>query len=218
MLLKHRPDLDGFPTTLGPQTTGDGVRLARDAGARLVDMDRVQLHPTGFVDPGNPEEHTKTLAAELLRGVGGLLLDRRGRRFTNELDTRRVQTCSTPWLGCRRQRLVFGLSGLFGLPTLTGLAGLPSQPKQPVHHLASSYCPGVIWWLGATATASALAHTVEVCIHVGSSNFGSGPDRPCDPSALLRRRGFGWLLGQPYSVVCVFLEPSLGDLRVAHLR
>jgi len=30
------------------------------------------------------------LAAELLRGVGGLLLDRRGRRFTNELDTRQA--------------------------------------------------------------------------------------------------------------------------------
>lgn len=47
MLLKHRPDLADFPTTLGPQTTGDGVKLARDLGAGLVDMDRVQLHPTG---------------------------------------------------------------------------------------------------------------------------------------------------------------------------
>jgi len=53
-------------------------------------MDRVQLHPTGFVDPKKPQEHTKTLAAELLRGVGGLILDRHGRRFTDELGTRQA--------------------------------------------------------------------------------------------------------------------------------
>jgi len=90
LLLKHRPDLVDFPTTLGPQTTGDGVKLARDIGASLVDMDRVQLHPTGFVDMKKPTENTKTLCAELLRGVGGLLLDRNGRRFTNELGTRQA--------------------------------------------------------------------------------------------------------------------------------
>ncbi|CAJ1350162.1 unnamed protein product [Effrenium voratum] len=90
LLLKYRPDLADFPTTLGPQTTGDGVKLARDLGAALVDMDRVQLHPTGFVDVKKPLENTKTLAAELLRGVGGLLLDRHGRRFTDELGTRQA--------------------------------------------------------------------------------------------------------------------------------
>eukprot|EP00913_Durusdinium_trenchii_P026246 g24625.t1 len=95
LLLKYRPDLADFPTTLGSQTTGDGVKLARDLGARLVDMDRVQLHPTGilttcFVDMKKPTENTKTLCAELLRGVGGLLLDRHGNRFTNELGTRQA--------------------------------------------------------------------------------------------------------------------------------
>lgn len=90
LLLKHRPDLEGFPTTLGSHTTGDGLKIARDIGAQLIDMDRVQLHPTGFVDPAKPSEHTKTLAAELLRGVGGLLLNRIGSRFTNELGTRQA--------------------------------------------------------------------------------------------------------------------------------
>jgi len=90
LLLKNRPDLADFPTTLGQQTTGDGVKIARDLGARLVDMDRVQLHPTGFVDPKKPLEHMKTLAAELLRGVGGLMLDKNGRRFTDELGTRQA--------------------------------------------------------------------------------------------------------------------------------
>jgi len=90
LLLKSRPDLADFPTTLGPQTTGDGLKIARGVGARLVDMDRVQIHPTGFVNPASPADHTKTLAAELLRGVGGLLLDRSGRRFTDELGTRQA--------------------------------------------------------------------------------------------------------------------------------
>jgi len=90
LLLANRPDLADFPTTLGPQTTGDGVKIARDIGAKLVDLDRVQLHPTGFVDPKKPQENTKTLAAELLRGVGGLLLDNKGRRFTDELGTRQA--------------------------------------------------------------------------------------------------------------------------------
>jgi len=90
LLLKNRPDLVDYPTTLGPQTTGDGIKIARDFGARLVDMDRVQLPPTGFVDVNKPQEKTKTLAAELLRGVGGLLLDRDGARFTDELGTRQA--------------------------------------------------------------------------------------------------------------------------------
>jgi len=89
-LIEYRPDLKDFPTTLGSQTTGDGIKIAQKIGAKLVDMDRVQLHPTGFVDPANPKEHTKTLAAELLRGVGGLLLDRTGMRFTDELGTRQA--------------------------------------------------------------------------------------------------------------------------------
>mmetsp|Transcript_120085 Transcript_120085/g.299554 ORF Transcript_120085/g.299554 Transcript_120085/m.299554 type:complete len:1223 (-) Transcript_120085:541-4209(-) len=90
LLLKNRPDLKHYPTTLGAQTTGDGVKIARDIGAKLVDMDRVQLHPSGFVDVSKPDEHTKTLAAELLRGVGGLILDRHGRRITDELGTRQA--------------------------------------------------------------------------------------------------------------------------------
>jgi hypothetical protein len=47
-LKKYRPDLLATPTTLGPQTTGDGIKLAVDVGADVVDMQHVQLHPTGF--------------------------------------------------------------------------------------------------------------------------------------------------------------------------
>jgi succinate dehydrogenase/fumarate reductase flavoprotein subunit len=51
-------------------------------------MEDVQVHPTGFVDPKYPDHETKTLCAEILRGVGGILIDKTGNRFCNELGTR----------------------------------------------------------------------------------------------------------------------------------
>ena len=47
-----------------------------------------QVHPTGFLNPADLAASTKTLCAELLRGGGGVLLDRQGRRFVDELGTR----------------------------------------------------------------------------------------------------------------------------------
>ncbi|KFD53344.1 hypothetical protein M514_05825 [Trichuris suis] len=77
-----------YPTTNGPFAIGSGVKMARAIGASLVDMDKVQLHPTGFVDPKSPAEGTKFLAAEALRGSGGILLNEKGQRFANELGPR----------------------------------------------------------------------------------------------------------------------------------
>jgi len=51
-------------------------------------MDKIQIHPTGWVDPSDRTNPNKVLAAELLRGVGGLLLNKRGERFCDELGTR----------------------------------------------------------------------------------------------------------------------------------
>ena len=93
LLQSHRPDLMSFPTTLGSHTTGDGIRMATAVGAELVDMEHVQLHPTGFIDPRDPTARTKVLGAEILRGIGGVLLRKdTGDRFVNELGTRK-QIC-----------------------------------------------------------------------------------------------------------------------------
>lgn len=89
LLKSHRPDLADFPTTLGSHTTGDGIRIATSVGADLLDMQHVQLHPTGFVDPKDPHNKVKVLAAEALRGVGGILLNKQGNRFVDELETRK---------------------------------------------------------------------------------------------------------------------------------
>jgi succinate dehydrogenase/fumarate reductase flavoprotein subunit len=53
-----------------------------------VDLEKVQVHPTGLVDPNEPSSKVKFLAAEALRGVGGILLDNTGKRFVDELQHR----------------------------------------------------------------------------------------------------------------------------------
>lgn len=58
------------------------------AGGATVDMTSVQVHPTGLVHPSEPDAKVKFLAAEALRGVGGLLLTNKGQRFVDELQTR----------------------------------------------------------------------------------------------------------------------------------
>ncbi|KEG07090.1 NADH-dependent fumarate reductase [Trypanosoma grayi] len=90
LLREYAPQLSGFPTTNGSWATGDGVKLARELGVKLVDMDKVQLHPTGLVDPKDPGNPTKYLGPEALRGSGGILLNKQGERFVNELDLRSV--------------------------------------------------------------------------------------------------------------------------------
>jgi len=89
LLARYRPDLAGFPST--NEALSGSQTLLSDVGAQLIDMEQVQVHPTGFVDPSAPSKVTKFLAAELLRGEGGILL-RQGTRFIDELQTRKVVT------------------------------------------------------------------------------------------------------------------------------
>lgn len=91
MLAKYRPDLAGFPSTNDPRPGSQN--LLTDVGAQLLDMDQVQVHPTGFVDPDDVLKPGKFLAAELLRGEGGILLFD-GKRFVNEMENRKVITSS----------------------------------------------------------------------------------------------------------------------------
>ena len=87
-MAKHRPELRSLPTTNGDHCTGDGIKMALAVGAGTVDMASVQVHPTGLVHPGEPDAKVKFLAAEALRGVGGILLDANGERFCDELGRR----------------------------------------------------------------------------------------------------------------------------------
>ena len=61
--------------------TGDGHSLAYRAGAELVDMEFVQFHPTGMIWPPSVRG---ILVTEGVRGEGGILLNKEGKRFMFE--------------------------------------------------------------------------------------------------------------------------------------
>jgi flavocytochrome c len=88
LLKEHRPDTFGLATTNGTHATGDGQKMVMSIGGNAIDMDKVQVHPTGLVDPKDPGSKWKFLAAEALRGEGGLLLNGDGDRFCDELGHR----------------------------------------------------------------------------------------------------------------------------------
>src|SRR5256884_9146029 len=58
--------------------TGDGMALAYEAGAELMDMEFVQFHPTGMVWPPGVQG---ILVTEAVRGEGGILRNKAGERF-----------------------------------------------------------------------------------------------------------------------------------------
>jgi succinate dehydrogenase / fumarate reductase, flavoprotein subunit len=58
--------------------TGDGLAMAYDAGAELMDMEFTQFHPTGMVWPPSVRG---TLVTEGVRGDGGILKNSAGDRF-----------------------------------------------------------------------------------------------------------------------------------------
>jgi succinate dehydrogenase / fumarate reductase, flavoprotein subunit len=58
--------------------TGDGHALAYEAGADLMDMEFVQFHPTGMIWPPSVQG---ILVTESVRGEGGILTNKEGRRF-----------------------------------------------------------------------------------------------------------------------------------------
>lgn len=90
LLAEYRSDLMGLASTNGEFATGDGHKHALAVGAGLIDIDKVQVHPTAFIrnGSGDGDRGRLTLAAELLRGVGAVLLDQTGHRFANELGKR----------------------------------------------------------------------------------------------------------------------------------
>ncbi|HEX9945400.1 MAG TPA: L-aspartate oxidase [Thermoanaerobaculia bacterium] len=64
-------------TTNPVEATGDGLAMAARAGARLVDLEFVQFHPTALATGADP----MPLLTEALRGEGAILIDDEGRRF-----------------------------------------------------------------------------------------------------------------------------------------
>ena len=68
--------------------TGDGMALAYDAGAELIDMEFVQFHPTGMVWPPGVQG---ILVTEAVRGEGGILRNNQGERFMERYDPEKME-------------------------------------------------------------------------------------------------------------------------------
>ena len=86
MCYKYDKEIDEHVlSTNSPGATGDGILMAEAIGADTVDMDKIQLYPICDVETG------KLLYCGDTRLVGGaLLVNKEGKRFVEELDTRRA--------------------------------------------------------------------------------------------------------------------------------
>lgn len=81
MVVKYRPELDGFVTTNHKGATGSGIAMLQNIGADTVDLGEIQIHPT-------VEQTTSYLISESIRGGGAILVSQAGHRFYNEMETR----------------------------------------------------------------------------------------------------------------------------------
>jgi len=82
-----RIHIQNFPTTNHYGATADGIIVAYRAGAKLIYMDSIQFHPTGTCFP---PQLIGLLVSETNRARGAHLVNVKGERFINELETRDV--------------------------------------------------------------------------------------------------------------------------------
>ncbi|MBD3948618.1 flavocytochrome c [Tuanshanicoccus lijuaniae] len=86
MLYDNDPEVDDHVlSTNSPGATGDGITMAQALNADTTGMDKIQLYPICDTETG------KLLYVGDTRLVGGaLLVNKEGKRFVEELDTRRA--------------------------------------------------------------------------------------------------------------------------------
>jgi succinate dehydrogenase/fumarate reductase flavoprotein subunit len=87
-----------LPMTSGEWASGDAIEFTKALHPHVAGPAAIQVHPTGFVDPANPDAKSRFLAPEALRGSGGKLVGPDGREFVDELDTRDVVARAIHWL------------------------------------------------------------------------------------------------------------------------
>lgn len=78
MVVKYRPEYAGFNTTNHAGATGDAVEFLKKVDAQFIQMDQIQTHPTVVVGSG-------IMITEAVRGNGGIMVNREGKRFASEM-------------------------------------------------------------------------------------------------------------------------------------
>jgi succinate dehydrogenase / fumarate reductase flavoprotein subunit/L-aspartate oxidase len=106
-----RLHIQGFPTSNHYGATGDGLAMSYRMGAKLMHIDTFQYHPSGAV---YPEQLIGALVTEGIRSEGGHLVNAKGERFVNELDTRDVVSSSII-RECEEGRGIRTMSGRIGV-------------------------------------------------------------------------------------------------------
>ena len=106
-----RLHLSNYPTTNHYGATGDGLIMAYHAGANLLDLDTIQIHPTG---DAFPEPIVGVLSTEKIRGLGAIPLNKNGDPFVFPLEPRDVESASLI-KECKEGR---------GIVTPTGMPGV----------------------------------------------------------------------------------------------
>lgn len=99
---KYRPELLNYKTTNHSGATGDGLLMAQEIGAELIQMEMIQIHPT--VQQDTPHAY---LIGETVRGEGAILVSNEGKRFVDELNTRKVVSRAITSLPEKSAYLIF---------------------------------------------------------------------------------------------------------------
>ena len=95
------------PSTNALIVTGDGMALAYNAGARLMDMEMVQYHPTTLAGSG-------VLISEAARGEGAYLLDKNGDRFLEKYAPNMMELASRDVVSRAEQTEINAGNGING--------------------------------------------------------------------------------------------------------
>jgi succinate dehydrogenase / fumarate reductase flavoprotein subunit len=76
-----------YGKTTNPENTGDGIAIAYNAGAGIMDMEMVQFHPTTL-------RGSNKLLSEAARGEGAYLINSKGERFMKRYAPQKMELAS----------------------------------------------------------------------------------------------------------------------------